>query len=909
MTRHPQDRQHSSNLRYTKGLIALLAAISILVFLATSYLLYRTSLAQASSKVEVMAAYRAHAIRAVLEFDSVESLDFPGGSLEATLSQVRNSHMQMSGFGESGEFVLARRSGDVVEFLLEQRFQTGDKPEPVPWNSVLAEPMRLALRGQYGSIIGLDYRGRRVLAGYAPIEGHALGVVVKMDLREVRAPFLRSGLIVAVLSAVLVMVGAAAFNRITAPLLWDLVRNRKRLEEAQRISNTGSFEWNIQSGELFWSQQVFRIFGTQPLSYAPTYEKFLEAIHDEDRELVEAAVKDSLDDPEKAYQIEHRVKRPDGSLRYVAEIGRVDRDGKGRPVRMVGTVQDVTEAKSAEQSLSLLEQAVHSIKDAVLIVDKRGTVIDCNRAYEMITGFTAAEVRGRRTRFGRCSLNSSKVTREISAALRGQGEWNGEVWDRRKSGEYYPVELSITTIFDQYERASHAVTVFRDSSERHLKQTQLENLAFFDQLTGLPNRGKLTQLLSQRISACHQGPCCIGVCLFDLDQFKLLNSTLGHTLGDQVLKEFASRLSKYQRSSDELGRYGGDEFGLIINGCDGITQIGQVVRHLIVELNRPMQVADSQIDVGVSIGVSQYPADGSEPSILFSKAELALQDLRSAERTGFRFFDVSMEDRARKRRKLESQLHQALRENEFLLRYQPKVDLDSMLMVSAEALIRWERPDGQTVSPADFIPVAEGSGLILPLGEWVLDKAIGFAARLNVQGSEPLQIAINLSARQFIQKDLAQMIIAKIEEHAVAPELIEFEVTESAAMVGVEQVVETLQTLRDFGCSIAIDDFGTGYSSLAYLKQLPLNTLKIDRAFVVGVTRSEKDADMARGIISIGKNLGLRLVAEGVETPEQFAFFSELGCDLVQGYIVSQPLSEEAFLDRCANRHYRIDRL
>ena len=887
----------SLHLRRTRILVLLFAAVALMVFAVTSYLNYVAAFKQMRSHLGEMANARSHMIEAVLDFDQKEYADFPGGSLAATMSQIRQAHRLAPGFGRTGEFVIAERRGEFIEFMVDHRFLELEAHRPIAWDSELAQPMRLALKGEQGTVVGLDYRNVRVLAGYAPIDRYELGIVAKVDISEIRRPFLETATIVAVFSFMIIALGTYTFISITSPVLKDLVDSERRLEEAQKIANMGNWEWEIESGAIFWSDQIYRIFGLSPREFEPTYEKFLEAVYPSDRDLVTAAVETAVRDPNNAYSVDHRLVHPDGTVRSVHEVGHVERRDDGLPLRMVGVVVDVTERKATQQAITLFEKVIHSIKESVFVVDLKGRVLDCNRAFEKTTGYVSSEVIGKRVKFGRCGMNNISKLRQIFASLRTNGAWDGELWDQKKNGDYYPVELSVTSLHDEAGRPTHCVAVFRDISEDRKNKSELENLAFFDPLTGLPNRRKITRILQERINSIRDSSARIGVCLFDLDDFKLLNTTLGSALGDEVIKSFAARVGQHQHSGDVFGRYGGDEFVLLLNGNGEQWEIASELNALFAEFLQPYQIGTSELFVGVSAGVAQYPADGIDPATLLANAELALESFRAVESRGFRFFSAPMMNDARKRREIEAQIREGLGTHEFSVFYQPKLDLASGRLVGAEALVRWIRHDGSIISPADFIPIAETSGLIVQLGNRVLEQAVSMAAKLNDAHDGTMQIAVNLSAREFVEKDLATHIMKKIEAGGLSPELIEFEVTESSAVIGMDHVIKILSALRDFGCSIAVDDFGTGYSSLSYLKCFPLDTLKVDRSFVTDVNDNESDAEMARAIVSMGKSLGLKIVAEGVETREQMEFFAKLGCDQIQGYLISKPLSEEDFLE------------
>ena len=889
------------HLERTRLLVVILVIIATSVFAITSFLSYQTSVSQMRDSLAEIAYSRAQLIRAVLNFDAIQASDFSNDSLSVALSKFSAAQRWAPGFGETGEFVLARRNGEVIEFLVDQRFQTGSEPAPIEWRSQYAEPMREALNGNNGSMIGLDYRGVRVLAAYAPVEHHNLGVVIKIDLQEITRPFIEQGLMVALVIVGLVGVGAYGFSTITNPVIKRLVVSETRLEEAQRISNMGNWEWDIPTGRIHWSDQIFRIFGEEPGSFDPTYERFFHAIHPEDRAIVEESVNASLADPSQEYMVSHRIILPDGQVRIVREQGEVIRDRHGEPIRIAGVVVDITRFKFVQQSLTLLEQAIQNIDESLVILDLKGGILDCNRAYLESSGYSRSEVIGKLLSPEELDVNSKHNREKVLESLWSNGEWRGELWDRRKNGEVYPIEAFFTTIKDERDKPTHIVVSFRDISKEYEQKNQLENLAYFDQLTGLPNRTKITQQLQQSIENKNGDNAEIGVCLLDLDEFKTLNTSLGHDMGDELLKQVASRLRDCKQAEDDLARFGGDEFLLIVNKVDKQRSVQMVLDQVFGELGTPYLIGSTELQMGISAGVSIYPRDGDNAVSLIANAELALEDYRSKELRGFQFFTESMQANAKKRRAIESQIRDGLGKEEFLLHYQPKLDLKTNQIVGMESLVRWRRENGELVSPSEFIPIAESTGLIVPMGEKILSSAVHFCADINNRLNRKIQVAVNLSPRQFIQKDLVSVIAHNIKQSGISPEQLELEVTESAAMIGVDHMVDTLSQLRDLGCTIAIDDFGTGYSSLSYLKRFPVDVLKIDRAFVRGVTEREDDAEMARAILAMAKSLKLKTVAEGVETSEQLEFFRGEGCDVIQGYLFSKPLPENEVTDFISN--------
>lgn len=875
-------------------LILVLVMISLMVFIVTGFLAYQTSIQQMRQSLAEIAFSRAQLINTVLDFDSEQYTNFPSEGLDATLYQLDKAHRKAPGFGESGEFVLARREIGYIEFLVEQRFQTGNSPAPIKWESELAEPMRRALSGKNGSIIGLDYRGVKVLAAYATVPNHNLGVVMKIDIWELQAPYREKGIVLTAIIICLVAAGALAFITISRPVIKALVKSESRLKKGQEIANMGNWEWHTSSDVMHWSDHLFVIFGQNPNTFTPRYDHFIANIHSDDREHVENAIAHLIANHKEKCAINHRIVLPDGTIKYVREMAEVFSDATSPTAVVVGTVVDITEYSTIQQSLTLYERTYQSIDDSVLIFDLDGKVIDCNKAYEETTGFKREEVLGTQAKLERYGLLERGA---VIDKVRQNGEWRGELWDVRKNGEHFPIHASFSTIFDAQKHATHTVMAFHDISDEYKHKHELEKLAFFDQLTGLPNRTKLSQIIQGRINTLVEGYANFAVCLLDVDEFKTLNTSLGYDMGDELLKQIADRLSCAQNERDDLGRIGGDEFLLVINATEPEQSLELAIANIFNELRYPFTIGTSELTVGVSAGIACYPKDGDNANTLIANAELALDDYRAKERRGYQFFTKSMKADAKQRRDLEVSLQEGIKRKEFEMHYQPKIAIADNRVMGAESLVRWNRPDGKFVSPIDFITLAENTGLMVELGQQIISSSLGMCRQVNRTYNNSLQIAVNISPRQFIQKDLVEVFDRNLTLLGISPELLEIEITESAAMIGIDHMVERLKSLKDLGCSIAIDDFGTGYSSLSYLKRFPIDTLKIDRAFVSGITNQQGDAEMVKAIMSMAKSLKLQTVAEGVETLEQFTFLKELGCDIAQGYLFSKPLPSDEFID------------
>jgi len=463
--------------------------------------------------------------------------------------------------------------------------------------------------------------------------------------------------------------------------------------------------------------------------------------------------------------------------------------------------------------------------------------------------------------------------------------------------------LTITTILLIYDAhldsriRKHNRQLAQANEQLEEVNAQLQHVAMHDALSGLPNRLLLADRLSQAIAQAERHQNRFAVFVVDLDRFKAINDSLGHLAGDAMLKEVARRLASVLRKADTLARLGGDEFVLVLNEISSAQDVETIAGRVLADIARPVKLSDLELHTSASIGISLFPADGTDAETLLQHADAAMYHAKKNGRNTYQLFVLAMNAFAKDRLELENGLRRALVQGEFVLHYQPKVDVRDGGIDSAEALIRWQHPTRGLTGPLDFIPLAEESGLILPIGEWVLREACRQACAWQTAGLRPLRVAVNLSAQQFRQKNLVAVVRSALNAARLEPRYLELELTESAVMHDAEQSIEILQQLSALGVRISVDDFGTGYSSLSYLRRLPLDKLKIDRAFIRDVVTSRDDAAIVRAIVSLAHNLRLKVIAEGVETPDQLAFLRELGCDQYQGYHYSVPVPDNVFVE------------
>lgn len=559
-------------------------------------------------------------------------------------------------------------------------------------------------------------------------------------------------------------------------------------------------------------------------------------------------------------------------------------------------VFDITERKRAEEQLRLASLVYRSSSEAMSVVDPDGVIIAVNPAFTEITGYQAEEMIGRHISLLDSPRATRKGYRNIRRALRTSGRWRGELWGRRKNGQEFLRWLSISTIFNEDGSVQSRVGLFSDITKRREIDALVWRQANFDPLTDLPNRSMFLDRLDQAIRKAHRGGERLAMLFLDLDYFKEVNDTLGHGVGDRLLQEVARRLQHSVRESDTVARLGGDEFTVLLGELHERHAVERVAQGILQELAEPFQIAGEQIFVSASIGITLYPEDGAEAGALLKNADQAMYAAKAQGRNRYSYFTASMQEMAQTRKRLVSDLRRALAERQFRLYYQPIVDLEDGSVHKAEALLRWQHPERGLVSPAEFIPVAEETGIIVEIGDWVFREAVRQAAEWRARIHPEFQISVNVSPVQFRSADgREQGWLDCMRKTELPGPAIVIEITEGLLMDASKETTDKLLRLREHGLRIALDDFGTGYSSLSYLKKFRIDFIKIDQSFVANLDSSGEDLVLCEAIIAMSRKLGIRLVAEGVETDMQRGVLAEHGCDYGQGYLFSRPLPAEAF--------------
>lgn len=552
--------------------------------------------------------------------------------------------------------------------------------------------------------------------------------------------------------------------------------------------------------------------------------------------------------------------------------------------------RDVTQSKQAQARLNLVAKIIRSSNEGILVTDVRGDIVEVNEAFCRLTGYTREEVLGKNPRIMKSDRHPPEFYAEMWRQLRETGHWMGEVWDRRKNGEVFPKLLSVSSVRNDANEVTYYVGIFSDITQIKQTEQRLRRLAHFDPLTRLPNRLLFRDRLQQALMDAGRHGQMAALMLLDLDRFKDINDTLGHKAGDDLLKAVAKRIVSCVRKSDTVARLGGDEFTVVLSEIPGPQGVAGLARKIRRALAEPFRLGGKDVFITASIGISLYPSDSTEVGRLLQSADMALYRAKDQGRDNFQFFAPEMNLDVAKRMDLELALRGAVERNEFAVYYQPRLNCRTGQIIGAEALVRWNHPTRGLVSPMDFIPAAEETGLIVPIGEWVTKAACAQQKAWLQAGLPSVTMAVNASARQLAQPDLVDTIVRIIRTADVDPTSIELELTESVAMKDADTTIEIFSEFKRNGIQICIDDFGTGYSSLNYLKRFPIDKLKIDKSFVEFCSSDPDDKAIVEAIISVAHSLKLTVVAEGVETEEQLGLLKGLNCDEWQGYYCSRPV-------------------
>ncbi|OOZ16155.1 hypothetical protein BOW27_00305 [Solemya velum gill symbiont] len=681
----------------------------------------------------------------------------------------------------------------------------------------------------------------------------------------------------------------------------QLRRSERRWKFALDGAGDGVWDWNPKTDRAIFSQRWNEILGYADGEFPETGAAVFKAIHPQDVKSVTKGVRQYMrEGGDSSYTADFRMRTKSGDWKWVAARGKiVARDAQGNPVRIIGTHTDISDRKLAEEQMRIAASAFES-QQGMMITDEQKRILQVNHAFIKMSGYSEAEILGRTPRMFKSGRHDGVFYKEMWETISQNGYWHGEIWDKRKNGDIFPKWLSITAVANSDGKVTHYVGVHTDITERKNAEQKIESLAFFDQLTGLPNRTLLLDRLKQLIAVSMRNSQYSAMLMIDLDHFKNLNDTLGHDKGDIFLAQVARRLEDCTRAIDTVARLGGDEFIIILPELSpdkkrAADPAEKVTEKILEALNQDYKLDGNSHHSSASIGVCLFGTESITTEDLMKQADLAMYKSKSAGRNAISFYDPEMQSSVLKRTALEKDLRNAIEQQQFTLQYQPQVDINGRI-TGAEALLRWLCPGRGAVSPRKFIPLAEETRLIIPVGEWVLETA---CAQLAVWAKRAdmshLKIAINVSPIQFAKADFVEQVLSTVKNTGIKPDRLKLELTESHLLHNIEDIISKMQVLGDAGISFSLDDFGTGYSSLSYLKRLPLWQLKIDKSFVRDILTEPNDAEIAKTIVALANSLGLEVIAEGVETDSQQASLAKLGCYHYQGYLLSRSLPIKEF--------------
>jgi len=679
--------------------------------------------------------------------------------------------------------------------------------------------------------------------------------------------------------------------------------SEQRLTQALTSVNSGVFEWSAHNHALV-SSRLPRMLGTNELMHTITWQQHCSLIHPDDLPEFEQHWQRLLKQPDLWFDLTYRMRHQDGRWLWFRDQGRVtELDEQQAPLKILGTYSNITETKANEEKARLFGEAFQQTRDWVVILDNRQRVIAANHSFCQAFGGIEPYLDSPRSHHLGISLVRRRFYTKLLKELATGQHWQGEEQVITPDGRERPTLINVSAV-GQHD-VTFFVLVFTDITAQKAAEDELRYLANYDALTGLPNRALLMDRIQHGIEQAKRQQRSLALCFIDLDKFKHINDSLGHDIGDLMLKEVARRLKLTLRDSDTVARLGGDEFVILLEGYKNNNNISHVARKMLTVISEPMQLGSDSVGVSPSIGIAVYPDDALNGTELMKHADVAMYHAKEAGRNNFQFFIKEMNEKAHMQLARETRLRKALQQQEFVNYYQPIIDSAHQSIVGAEVLLRWQSSEGM-ISPAEFIPLAEDLRLIVNMTQQLLERALADVARWRAAGYE-LYVSVNLSTQHLEQPALAETVLALLRKYQLPCHCLRFEITESALMRDQQSAVHTMQSLSDSGIKLALDDFGTGYSSLKYLKELPLDAIKIDRSFVQDIGVDHNDETIIDAMLSMANSLGLYCVAEGVETEQQLAFFNKRSCFLIQGFLFSRPLPAAQLLALLGTEQFAVN--
>lgn len=891
------------SIRYKLIGLALTMSFAVLFVSGISgYILYQTYISQTAERLSETAKSNSRLIDAFAdyEFKHSEALHSKPPNFELTLSLIKSAHEQLK-FGQSGEFTLAKKKGKQIVFLMRNRLSGMDIPDPVAFDLLeKAEPMRKALSGNSGWMIGKDYRGVEVMAAFEPVEKLNLGIVAKIDMQEIRSPFIKAAAVMIALAIVISITALGIFYWISRQISEKFEDSTQQFNRLAKFSRDVIYRMSIPDGRYeYINSASIELFGLTPEEFYKSPKKIQDLIHpdwhayfaDQWQRLLQGNIPPTY---------EYQIITPAGETKWIGQSNVLVTNNKGKPIAIEGIVKDITQQKQYTKALMREKEIAQSYLDIagtmMLALDMNGNISLLNQKACEVLGWHEQDALGKNWVE---NFLPKQVKEEVSAVfkqiLSGKVE---RVEFHKNSIITKEGEERIIAWHNRLLRDHDGQTIIgilcsgEDITQQKIQEDKITHQAHFDSLTNLPNRFLSLDRLTQLINEAKREHDHVAVLFIDLDDFKKVNDTLGHETGDELLIQASAKLLREIRAGDTVGRLGGDEFLLLLGGIKSPTDAQLVATSMLENFREPFRINNREMILTTSIGIAIYPEDGNDASQLLRNSDLAMYHSKERGRNTYSFFTESMNQEISRRMTLEEQMHGALDRKEFSVLYQPQFKVSSSKIIGAEALLRWTNPHLGSVSPVEFIPVAEQSGLIVRLGLYVLEQALKNTKNW-CQLTRQFRISVNLSPRQFRDPGLLNNIRQLMERYTISANHLELEITEGVLMSGHNHITNVLSELSKQGVNLAMDDFGTGYSSLSYLRNYPFNSLKIDKSFINDISVDPADRELINATIAMSHGLSLKVIAEGVETQEQLDYLDKLGCDYVQGYFFSKPVKAE----------------
>lgn len=668
-----------------------------------------------------------------------------------------------------------------------------------------------------------------------------------------------------------------------------LANSEARLRFALDAARMGAWELNLDTRRMVYSGDASRIFGFSEMAFSDSLDALLATVHDADRPAINAIFQHGGSDKFSS-EIEFRSNRSDGSMRWLCLQGKQFSALAGAEGRhIIGMVRDITERKTADEKLREASAVFEATQDGILILDSERRIVAANSSFDFITGYKGSELLGQRPYLLRAGLQRQKYFHELEAAIESGRGWRGEIRSRRKDGTELPLLLSVVGVQDQQGQLMRYVLTITDLTAVRKVEERLQYLAHHDPLTDLPNRLLTTERLTHALKRGKRRSERIALLFVDIDHFKWVNDTLGHAAGDQLLAELARRMNACIREDDTVGRFGGDEFLIVLDPIERAEDVAQVADKIIESINAPLRLADRELKTSCSIGISMFPSDGTTPDYLIRAADTAMYAAKGGGRNRYEFYTPNMTARALRQLAFGKDLRRGFAADEFVIHYQPQFSLQTRAVTGVEALLRWQHSEYGLLGARDVIAVAKQNGLIVDIGEWVLLEVCRQSARWRDMGVVAPRIGVNVSAMQMLNPRFIDTLEQALEETRMAPAQLEIEITESTLQNG-DGCSASLAALERLGVGVALDNFGSGYSCLSALKESPLQRIKLDRKCIATLPESRRDIAITEAIIAMAHRLELHVVAEGIETAEQERLLLEHGCDEAQGYLYARPM-------------------